>query len=65
MTQGNQIEQIHLFIYLKSVRKPIHAILSSSDQITTFYNMLNTEDVIKFGQIMFAKSEFKYARIEQ
>lgn len=57
------IEQINLYIYLKGIRKPFHAVLSSEAQVDSFFALLSTDKVVKFGQIIFPISEFRYAKI--
>lgn len=58
-----KVEQINLFIYLKGIKKPFHAIVSSQHQIDDLINNLNTKDIIEFGQIIFAKSEFRFIKV--
>lgn len=58
--------QILLKIYIKNRRLPFAtAILSSEKQLEQFYELLNDNSLhtVIFHDIVFAKSEFRYARI--
>ena len=61
------MQKIILKIYIKNKRLPLCEVNVESDEIINkLYEDLNdtSKNVIKFGQIVFAISEFKYLTIE-
>lgn len=60
------MQKIVMKIYVKNKRRPLCIVdVESQETFDKLYDMLNTGDqVIKFGQIIFASSEFRYATIE-
>lgn len=60
------MQKIVLKIYIKNKRKPLCIVdAESQDTFDKLYEMVNNGDqVVKFGQIMFATNEFRYATIE-
>lgn len=60
------MQKIVLKIYVKNKRRPLCIVdVESQDTFDKLYEMLNNGDqVVKFGQIIFASSEFRYATIE-
>ena len=60
-----EINEITLKIYIKNKKIPFTAILSSEKQLENFVNELkSTEEVIKFGDIIFLKKDLKYITIK-
>lgn len=61
------MKQLELTIYLKNKRKPLAKVICDSDTtIDNFVDSINdTITVVRFGEIVFAKEEFKYATIRQ
>lgn len=61
------MQKIILKIYIKNKRLPLCEVNVESDEIINkLYEDLNdtSKNVIKFGQIVFAISEFRYLTIE-
>ena len=60
------MQKIVLKIYIKNKRSPLCIVdIESQDTFDKLYEMVNNEkQVVKFGQIMFATNEFRYATIE-
>lgn len=60
------MQKIVLKIYIKNKRSPLCIVdVESQDTFDKLYEMVNNgKQVVKFGQIMFATNEFRYATIE-
>ena len=60
-----EITQIKLKLYLKH-RLPITVILSDEAHVDTLVNELNgIDNVIKFGEIVFLKDDFRFMTIKE
>ena len=55
--------KIDLKVYLKSKKRPIIFTFDSDAKVDEFYRTVLTSDIIKFGPVIFERSEFKYAVI--
>lgn len=57
------IPQIKIKIYLKTMKKPLMFVLSNEAQLQHFVDKLSSENLVKFGDIIFSKDSFIYAEI--
>lgn len=55
---------ITLLLYLNGLNKPVICELESEKSLDKFYELLRTNDIIKFGPIIFERSQFRYALIK-
>lgn len=58
-----ELATIKLKIYLKGRKLPITAILSNENQLNKFIDELKSEQIIKFGDIIFKKEDLKLVNI--
>lgn len=58
-----ELTTIKLKIYLKGRKLPITAILSNENQLNKFFDELKSEQIIKFGDIIFKKEDLKLVNI--
>ena len=59
------IPQIKIKIYLKTMKKPLTFILSNEAQLQHFVDKLSSENIIRFGDIIFSKDSFIYAEVNK
>lgn len=61
------MKQIEVNIFLKNMKKPVAtAILSKEEQLDELFDEINSgKDVVRFYNIAFSVSEFRYATIEE
>lgn len=58
------MQKIVLRIYIKGMKKPLCTCdVENENVLDTIYQKVKNDDIVKFGQIIFAKSEFRYATI--
>ena len=59
------IPQIKIKIYLKTMKKPLTFILSNEAQLQHFVDKLSSENIVRFGDIIFSKDSFIYAEVNK
>lgn len=54
-----------LYVYTYGKKKPFVFELDKASQLNDFYKELNTNDIVKYGPVIFKRSDFLYAVMEE
>lgn len=51
-------------MYLRNIKKPLIFEVDHKDQLDKLYHLLMTQDIIKYGPVIFSRSEVVYIEIK-